>query len=282
MSPPSVTTSASGASPPRCTSMPESRSSLFDVGNRRAHPVDAQRHRRRFVVERERRERVGPAELVDEHAHDPVRVRSAHAEVHDLVAGGPRPRRPGPRERAEHTVHVAARARARRPPPFRRPPRAPGSRSAAGTAPSRSAARTSGSTSGIACFDTFASWKSSARCMRTVPYTSSVTNPRSRPVSLLRPSSLRHEDVRERAVLDAKQRVERDATRGLDRGAHASITRSSGWPRRHASHAMRRLPSGWISRRCSVPSTVVMPAAPSTPAGPARSVDAVAPNSLNR
>ena len=80
----------------------------FDVGDRRAHPVHAQRHRRRFVVERERRERIGPPELVDEHADDPVGMRGANAEVHDLVAGGPRPGRSGARERTQHTVHVAA------------------------------------------------------------------------------------------------------------------------------------------------------------------------------
>ena len=68
--------------------------------------------------------------------------------------------------------------------------------------------------------------------------------------------------------------------------ADGALTRRSRdrpvWPRRQSAHAMRRLPSGWISRGWSVPSAVPMPAAPTTPSACTRSVAVVGPNTLYR
>ena len=104
-------------------------------------------------------------------------------------------------------------------------------------APRRSAARTSGSSFGISCFEHFASWKSRARRMRTAPYTSSVTSPRSRGLQGTAAEQLRHEDVRERSVLDAYQRVERELARARLRAHGLGLTASGSGRRAHRDRA---------------------------------------------
>jgi hypothetical protein len=77
----------------------------------RAQRIGSQRDRRRLVVDRERRDGVGPAEFGQQPFDQPVGMRRARAEVsvtRRIVDA--RPARVAPRQRPQHTVHEPARA----------------------------------------------------------------------------------------------------------------------------------------------------------------------------
>src|SRR5437763_12149324 len=72
---------------------------------------------------------------------------------------------------------------------------------------------------------------------------------------------LRNEDVRERTVVDAQQRLGCESAGGNGLGRHASTRASPRKPARQAVAVIARLPSG-----CTSSSTSALPAAaPSTP-----------------
>ena len=132
------------------------RPSRTELGGQRLgrgpHRVHPQRHRRRLVVELERRDRVGGPERVDEEPHDPVGMRRPDRDRRDVVAARAAGRAaPARQARAAHRSRSRGRAR-RRLRRSRPPRRAPGRRSAAGTrrgaprpAPADRATRCSGS-----------------------------------------------------------------------------------------------------------------------------------------
>ena len=90
------------------TSMPAASSSCSTSFAVARIGFGRERHGRGLVGQREGRDRVGSSVRVDEQADDPVGMRRAYADVGDLASGGPRPRRAGARERAQHAVHVPA------------------------------------------------------------------------------------------------------------------------------------------------------------------------------
>ena len=118
---------------PAARRRPRRRSSAVIASVVRAQRVDAQRDRRRRVVELERGDRVVEPELVDERPHDPIGMRRAQRDRLDVAPFGQRERRTLARQRAQHAVHEAPGARCRRPRPSPPPPRARARRSTAGT-----------------------------------------------------------------------------------------------------------------------------------------------------
>ena len=160
---------------------PPSRSSRSTSATVARNGFDAQgdrrRLRRRAPASRSRRRRRTRRRAVRT-IQSGCDVRTPMAAI--VAPGGPRPRWPGPRQRPQHAVDVAA---------LRVGTTSTVSPTAAcgGDADEAAGTRRGGArrapparASGSPASSTFASWKSSARCMRTVPYTSSVTSPRSR------------------------------------------------------------------------------------------------------
>ena len=138
---------ASGRGSPRLTSTPpaaRARRRRASVSARRSG-FDAQRDRRRLVADLEHRARVVGAEIGDEPLDDPVGVRQPHGQRVDVVAARPRPLRADARERAQHRVHVAAGAAGSDARRSRPRPRGRARPWTSWYAPSRSAARTGGS-----------------------------------------------------------------------------------------------------------------------------------------
>ena len=235
--------------------------------------IDAQRHRRRLVVEleggdrvvRRRSRRTGSARSNrDATCGSPIDSMSSPA-----GNGHSGPSRANarsapftkPRARAGREVHRLA-----------RPPRAAGSRRAVGTrrAAARRGPRARATSSGRD--ETFASRWSTARCMRTVPYTSSVTSPRSRALQGgFRATSRARGCARTRRLrCAAAPRARCDGpTAALSSTGYVPSTCASRRAARRATRArpsracLRAGPRRARARRATVPSAAVV--APSAP-----------------